>query len=46
MQSFIMHIEELGTGEKYFVKSWRYVNEELRIILLILRKAPGLQEVY
>lgn len=32
LQSFIMHIEELGTGQEYFVKSLRYVNEELRII--------------
>ncbi|CDG22235.1 protein of unknown function [Xenorhabdus poinarii G6] len=32
MQSFIMHIEELSTGQEYFVKSWRYINEELRII--------------
>lgn len=32
LQSFIMHIEELGTGQEYFVKSWRYVNEELRVI--------------
>ncbi|EBH0780612.1 hypothetical protein FJ875_09955 [Salmonella enterica] len=32
LQSFIMHIEELGTGQDYFVKSWRYVNDEHRII--------------
>ncbi|SMB45854.1 hypothetical protein SPRA44_600090 [Serratia proteamaculans] len=32
LQSFTMHIEELGTKRDYFVKSWRYVNEEHRII--------------
>lgn len=32
LQTFTMHIEELGTGQAYFVKSWRYVNEELRVI--------------
>ncbi|MCC4107180.1 SRPBCC family protein [Serratia ureilytica] len=32
LQSFIMHIEELGTKQDYFVKSWRYVNDEHRII--------------
>ncbi|MEQ1977506.1 SRPBCC family protein [Xenorhabdus sp. SGI240] len=32
MQSFIMHIEEFGTGQEYFVKSWRYINEEFYII--------------
>ncbi|EBW2367038.1 hypothetical protein CBJ60_004476 [Salmonella enterica subsp. enterica serovar Ajiobo] len=32
LQSFIMHIEELDTKQDYFVKSWRYVNDEHRII--------------
>ncbi|ECU9164121.1 TPA: hypothetical protein G5T75_004893 [Salmonella enterica] len=32
LQSFIMHIEELDTRQDYFVKSWRYVNDEHRII--------------
>ncbi|BEM34575.1 hypothetical protein SME36J_32110 [Serratia marcescens] len=32
LQSFTMHIEELGTKQDYFVKSWRYVNDEHRII--------------
>lgn len=32
LQAFTMHIEELGTGQAYSVKSWRYVNKELRVI--------------
>lgn len=32
LQSFTMHITELGIKQDYFVKSWRYVNEEHRII--------------
>lgn len=31
-QSFKMHIDELGSNERYFVQSWRYVNKERLII--------------
>ena len=32
MQSFKMHIEELGSKQNYHVQSWRYVNKERGII--------------
>ncbi|MFK7874170.1 MAG: SRPBCC family protein [Paracoccaceae bacterium] len=40
LQTFKMHIEELGTKEPYFVQSWRYVNEELKIVDFTQPKPP------
>ncbi|GBQ09298.1 SRPBCC family protein [Swaminathania salitolerans] len=40
LQSFRMHIAELGTETEYFVQSWRYVNAQHRIIDFLQPRPP------
>ncbi|KZL23798.1 SRPBCC family protein [Pseudovibrio sp. WM33] len=40
LQSFRMHIAELGSGDEYYVQSWRYVNEQYRIVDFLQPRPP------
>lgn len=40
LQSFKMHIKELTSNEEYFVRSWRYVNAQVKIIDFTQVKPP------
>lgn len=40
-QAFRMHIEELTSRERYFVRSWRYVNREALILDFSQPKPPA-----
>lgn len=40
-QCFTMHIEELTSHDDYYVKTWRYVNQEVKIIDFTQVKPPA-----
>lgn len=40
LQSFRMHIAELGNGDEYYVQSWRYVNDQYRIVDFLQPRPP------